>query len=222
MAFALAAVLAGCHSSRHVATGGSSGSAIVEVEKPQTGEEQRNTNVQAVSAKLKLKLEAGDKSISCGGTYRMLHDDVVQISLTYPILFVSMDVGKLELTRDSILLINKMGKQYCRASYDDIPALKKAGVDFFYLQRVFWGDAEGETNSFVDFSYADWTQLGDGRFPQEIAMTLKGDKASGYKMVFELSKVQDNPDWEMRLEIPSGYEEVSLDTVMSAITKLVK
>ncbi len=213
---ALTATLAGCHSSRHAQRGDTT---IVEGETATA----HGSEARGVSAKLKLTLEANGKSISCGGTYRLLRDDVVQISLTYSVFIVSVNVGTLELTRDNLLLIDRMGKRYCRMAYADIPELKAAGVDFDYLQRIFWGDAEGETNSYVDFTYGDWTQLGDGgRLPQKATVRLKGDKAQDYQIVLELSKVQEDTSWETRTDIPSGYEEVSLGTVMNAITKVAK
>ena len=63
-------------------------------------EQSQATNAKAVSAKMSLTLAAGSKQITCGGTYRLLRDDVIQFNLTYGVLFVSMNVGTLEITRD--------------------------------------------------------------------------------------------------------------------------
>ncbi|MCD7720997.1 MAG: DUF4292 domain-containing protein [Prevotellaceae bacterium] len=212
LAFTLA--LAGCRSSHNATQGGATGqSSLVN---------GRNTSVNSLTAKMKLSLEAGGKSISLGGTYRLLRDDVVQINLTYSVLIVSMNVGTMELTKDSILIIDRMEKRYCRVAYKQIAPLREAGVDFDYLQRVFWGDAADVTNKYVSWSYGSWLPLSDGQFPQELSLTLKDNNSKQYKATFTLSKVQETSDWDTRTSIPSGYEEVTGETVMKAIMSVAK
>ncbi|MCD8302349.1 MAG: DUF4292 domain-containing protein [Prevotellaceae bacterium] len=217
-ALAAGITLAGCRSSRHATssdTGGIAGTTTGG------GEGTRNTNVQAISAKMKLTLEAGGSSINCGGTYRLLRDDVVQINLTYSVFILSMNVGTLELTRDSVLLLDKVNKRYFKSAYSDVPLLRDSGVDFNYLQRFFWGEEAG-TNPYVDWSCGDWLSLSDGQFPQQAVITLKGKDASKYKATFNLSKVQETADWNSRTEIPSDYEEVTLQVVTKAIMSVTK
>ncbi len=190
--------------------------------KKSSSTQKRSTNVNAVSSKMNLKLEGGGKKVTCSGTYRLKRDDVIQINLVYTVLIVPLNVGTLELTRDSILLVDRMNKRYCRAAYSDVPELKKAGVDFDYMQRVFWGDDEKLKNEFVDCVYSDWTKLGSGKFPCGLAFTLKKAGSSGYKATFNLTKVQETSDWEPRTEIPSRYKAVPLKTVLNAIMSVAK
>ncbi len=218
VALAAGLTLAGCRSSRHATspdTGGASAAAAV------TAGGTRNTNVQAISAKMKLTLEAGGSSICCGGTYRLMRDDVVQINLTYSVFILSVNVGTLELTRDSVLLLDKVNKRYFKSAYNDVPLLRDAGVDFSYLQCFFWGEETG-TNPYIDFSYGDWLRLSDGQFPGQAIITLKGKDSDKYKATFSLSKVQETADWSSRTEIPKDYEEVTLQVVTNAIMNLAK
>ncbi len=187
-----------------------------------TKREVRSSSVQALSAKMNLKLQAGGKSINCSGTYRLKRDEVVQINLVYTVLVLPVNVGTLELTPDSILLIDRLNKRYCRVAYGDVPELKKAGVDFYYLQRVFWGDDEKVKNAYVSCTYDKWTKLSDGKFPQVIDFGLKSSGAAKYKATFDLSKIQETDKWETHTSIPSKYKSVSLKTVMNAIMSVAK
>ncbi len=210
--------LEGCRSSRHATKEKEENVSGTVV----SGLGEKITNVPGITSKLKLRLEAAGKGINCGGSCRLLRDDVVQIDITYSVFIVTVNVGTLELTKDYILLLDKMNKRYCRATYNEIPQLKAAGVDFNYLQNIFWGKAENKNNAYVNWAYVNWMQLSDGKLPQEMELTLKGDNASSFKATFELNKVQESTNWSNRTEIPSDYEQVSLSTVMNAIMKVAQ
>ena len=61
------------------------------------------TNVEAMTAKMNLKLESRGKSFSVGGTYRLKRNEVIQINLTYTMI-ITINLGTLELTPDYILV----------------------------------------------------------------------------------------------------------------------
>lgn len=92
--------------------------------------------VQTLTARIKMDIDAGLKELSVNGTLRMKRNDVVQLSLT----FLGMEVGRLEFTPSDVLVIDRFNKQYVRASYDQIGFLKKAGLDFYSLQALFWNE----------------------------------------------------------------------------------
>ena len=96
------------------------------------------------TAKVNLSLSSGSKSASVGGTLRMKRNDVIQLSLVSLGIF---EVGKLEVTPDYFMVIDKMGKQYLKASFENVPFLKKVGVDFYTLQSLFWDELFLLTNS---------------------------------------------------------------------------
>ncbi len=214
----LVVALEGCRSSRHATK-----EKVEEVAGTMvTGQAGNVADAQGVTAKLKLRLDVGGKGVNCGGSCRLLRNDVVQVDITYSVLFVTINVGTLELTKDYILLLDKMNNRYCRATYNEIPELKAAGIDFDYLQGIFWGETEGKKNAYVDWTYGNWTQLGNSKFPQEMTLTMNGKNASTLKATFEFSKLQESTDWKSRTQIPSDYEQVSLSSVTNAIMKVVK
>ena len=91
-----------------------------------------------LTANLDVTLNIGSKEISCDGRLRMKRDDVVQLSLTLPLL--GTEVGRLECTPDEVLIVDRINRQYCRAKYSDVRFLADAGLDFYSLQAVFWDE----------------------------------------------------------------------------------
>ena len=89
------------------------------------------------TAKMRLALSSGDKSVSIGGTLRMKRDDVIQLSL---VTFGILEVARIEMTPDYFMGIDKVGKQYVRAAFGDVPFFRSAGIDFYTLQALFWDE----------------------------------------------------------------------------------
>lgn len=93
---------------------------------------------QTLTARLSVAIAAGDKEISCNGTLKMKKNDVIQLSLTLPLL--GTEVGRLECTPTDVLMIDRFHKQYVRAKYADVDFLAQANVDFYALQALFWNE----------------------------------------------------------------------------------
>lgn len=90
-----------------------------------------------LTAKASIKLQAGEKSAGVSGTLRMKRDDVIQLSLAFLGL---MEVGRLEITPDYFLLIDRMNHQYVRVAYSLVPFFQQSGIDFHTFQSLFWGE----------------------------------------------------------------------------------
>lgn len=39
-----------------------------------------------------------------------------------------------------MMMVNRMGREYVKVDYADVPYLQQAGVDFYTLQALFWSD----------------------------------------------------------------------------------
>lgn len=89
------------------------------------------------TAKINLALSSGEKSVSIGGTLRMKRNDVIQLSLATLGIF---EVARIEMTPDYFMGIDKVGKQYVKAAYQDVSFFKSAGIDFYTLQALFWDE----------------------------------------------------------------------------------
>ncbi len=137
-------LIAACRSTSGVEkTSGSATSASTEA---YTQKVMANRSASPVlTAKLKLDVNLGGRSVSAGGQLRMKRDDVVQLSVT----FLGMEVGRMEFTAEEVLVIDRFNKQFVRAKYSDVGFLRDAGLDFYALQALFWNElfVPGEKNA---------------------------------------------------------------------------
>ena len=208
----LAVLLSACRSSRHATTDQTT---VVH-----TQPKLQASGANALAAKLDLSLEAGSKRVNVGGNYRLKRNEVVQINLTYTMLF-TISVGTMELTPDYILILDRINKRYCRIAYSDVPDLQRAGIDFDFLQRIFWGEAEPSPTKIISWTYDQWTDFGKGKFPGQICFTLSTGGKS-YKATLALSNLRESADWDTRTDISQKYTSVSFDTVMKALLNAAK
>lgn len=85
---------------------------------------------------LSFTLNTGSRNISVPGILHMRKDEVIRIQLLIPL--IRSEVGRIEFTKDYVLFIDRMHKQYVKASYNDVAFLKDNGINFYSLQALFW------------------------------------------------------------------------------------
>ena len=85
---------------------------------------------------LTFTLNDGRKDITVPGILRMRKDEVIRLQLLIPLL--RSEVGRIEFTKDYVLFIDRIHKQYVKASYDEVGFLRDNGISFYTLQSLFW------------------------------------------------------------------------------------
>ncbi len=147
-----AAAFASCRSTKNIESATTSSSAVTAPSSTESTAAAVVKNVAKnqvtktfLTAKVKVEIEGLGKSLSANGTLRMKRNDVVQLSVT----FLGMEVGRLEFTPQDVLIVDRLNKQYVRAAYSEVSFLKKANLDFYALQSVFWNElfVPGERNT---------------------------------------------------------------------------
>ncbi len=139
----LCLLLTACHNRKMAMNGGmAEGPSVVNTAEASMARIVENVNARRqteeyVTSKLNLKLMAGTKEASVGGSLRMKRNDVIQISL---VAFGIMEVGRLEMTPTTLLVMDRIGHQYVQVDYDEVPFLKEAGIDFYTFQSLFWDE----------------------------------------------------------------------------------
>lgn len=88
-----------------------------------------------VTSKIKLNVEMGSQKISLTGNLRMYRNDVIRLQL---MIFGLVEAGRFEFTKDEVLIIDRINKQYIKAPYRDIDFLRSSGINFYTLQALFW------------------------------------------------------------------------------------
>ena len=97
----------------------------------------QRTDKQCLTASAKVRITGvGAKDLSVNGQLRMRRNDVVRLSLR----FLGMEVGLLEFTPKDVLVVDRVNKQYVRASYSEVSFLRQAALDFYSLQSLFWNE----------------------------------------------------------------------------------
>lgn len=92
---------------------------------------------QCVTAKLKFSAKVGSQNISVGGSLRMKRDDVIRIQL---VALGIVEAGRLEFTRDYVLFMDRINKQYVKVPYEQVDFLAQSGINFYMLQSLFWNE----------------------------------------------------------------------------------
>lgn len=135
MLSSLALMLSGCRSTKNIA----------EVSPEHTAKAENIVDVlnarkiersKPLTAKLNLELQLGGKGVSVGGNLKMKKNEVIQLSVSA----FFMEVGRLEFTPDYMLVLDRMGKQYVKTTYNEVDFLKRSGLDFYSLQALFWNE----------------------------------------------------------------------------------
>ena len=119
------------------ATGVSRGAASSETQRIDFMRKVYDNEVYAksISSKIKFTINTGSKDLSVSGSLKMKKDEVIRIQLTP---FGLMEVGRLEFAKDYVILMDRINKEYVKASYADVGFLQKNGLDFYTLQALFW------------------------------------------------------------------------------------
>ena len=142
---AAALTLTACRSSKHAVAGSDSdvtaatpaaGSSTAEAAALVGRIQSNSQTADALTARLKMNLKSGSKTIDLGGSLRMKRNEVVQISLT----MLGFEVARMEFAPDGVLLIDRVNKQYVKAAYTDLSFLRQARLDFYALQAMFWAE----------------------------------------------------------------------------------
>lgn len=102
--------------------------------------EKVNNNVQTnrfITSKVKFTVEYDNQDIALTGNLRMKRDDVIRLQL---MAFGFVEAARLEFTKDYVLIMDRINKQYLKAPYNQIDFLRNSGINFFTLQGLFWNE----------------------------------------------------------------------------------
>jgi len=109
---------------------------------------------QYVTSKLKFSVEYGSQQMSLTGNLKMKRDDVIQLQL---MAFGFVEAARMEFTKDYVLIIDRINKQYLKVPYNYVDFLRNSGINFYTLQALFWnelfkpGQQAVDKKNFADF-----------------------------------------------------------------------
>lgn len=88
-----------------------------------------------ISSSIDFRIQGDGKDISVAGRIYMRKDEVIRIQLT-PLGLI--EVGRIELTPDYVLIVDRIHKEYIKADYHQVDFLRDNGLSFYSLQALFW------------------------------------------------------------------------------------
>ena len=130
---------------------------------------------QFITSKLKFSVEYGSQQISLTGNLKMKRDDVIQMQL---MAFGFVEAGRLEFTKDYVLIIDRINKQYLQVPYNYVDFLRNSGINFYTLQALFWNELFMPGYQSVDKAMNEFTT------------TINGDET-----IINLEKGKMNYSW---------------------------
>jgi len=128
-------------------------------------------STQYVTSKMKFTVEYGPQQVSLTGNLKMKRDDVIRLQL---MAFGFVEAARIEFTRDYVLIMDRINKQYLKAPYAHVSFLRNSGINFYTLQALFWNELFVPGREGVDQAALDRfaASLGD----DEVVISLEDGK----------------------------------------------
>ena len=116
-----------------------------------------------MTSKVKFSVEVGQQKLTLTGNLKMNRDDVIRLQL---MAFGFVEAGRIEMTKDYVLIMDRINKQYLKAPWMSVDFLRNSGLNFNTIQALFWNElfrpnqvsAEKETRD----SLASYSILANG------------------------------------------------------------
>ncbi len=113
-----------------------------------------------ITSKVKFSVEVGPQKLTLTGNLKMRRNDVIRLQL---MAFGFVEAGRLEFTKDYVLIMDRINKQYLKAPYRQIDFLRNSGLNFSALQALFWNELF-KPNQGSESVVIDKTKEGEGNF----------------------------------------------------------
>lgn len=130
--FILLFILAGCKSAKKVSTT-ETGSAKAHSEFF-TSMQDQSFRYETLSARLNVDLKLPGKNVSSRVDLKMVKDSAFQLSVQP---FLGIEVFRIELTPDSVKMLDRMNKRYVADNYANLKGQTPIEFNFYNLQALF-------------------------------------------------------------------------------------
>lgn len=174
--------LAGCKTSRH--SGALSEEAV------------------CLSSKVQLTVPHKDAVLTVNGTMKLkvvpFEEERVQISFQMPIL--RTEVARMEVTPDEILLVDRMGKRYVRATRKELKGVLPRKADFAHLKKLLYAASKPNGRKVLTGKELGIPSLEKGKI--------------------ELSNFSDKPFALPPTQLSQRYKEVELEEILEMLMDL--
>ena len=131
------AMVASCGSTRKDVNETPNAQAVVQKQEFLQKVSDNAQHARFVTSKVKFSVEVGSQQLTLTGNLKMKRDDVIRLQL---MAFGFVEAGRLEFTKDYVLVMDRINKQYLRVPYQQLDFMRNSGLDFYALQALFWNE----------------------------------------------------------------------------------
>lgn len=205
----MTAILAACGSSKKAAE-----KTELPVTKTETKTEKSKPAEQSVPeitvkrfvSDLEITVGMGRDSYTLGGKISMKRSEVMRINLTF---MGFIEVGIIEFSPDGILVVNRMGREYTRISYDGTDALVKNNITYDSIEKLAW------EKLYVDGGKKVNTVSLDNAIENLINSNLKDGKKVSVRI--DVGQPDTKRDFTTYTIVKSSYKEVPPQVLMARL-----
>ncbi len=205
----MTAILAACGSSKKAAE-----KTELPVTKTETKTEKSKPAEQSVPeitvkrfvSDLEITVGMGRDSYTLGGKISMKRSEVMRINLTF---MGFIEVGIIEFSPDDILIVNRMGREYTRISYDGTDALVKNNITYDSIEKLAW------EKLYVDGGKKVNTVSLDNAIENLINSNLKDGKKVSVRI--DVGQPDTKRDFTTYTIVKSSYKEVPPQVLMARL-----
>lgn len=172
---AIPLALASCGSSKKVATTTPQPTAeMLQKEQVLQSVIANSQTAKFITSKIKFQVQVGNQSLTLTGNLKMKRDEVIRLQL---MAFGFVEAGRIELTKDYVLIMDRINKQYIQAPYEHLSFLRNSGINFNTLQALFWNElfVPGQTEAVSDSLASRYETYIEG---DDMIISLTQDKMS--------------------------------------------
>lgn len=90
-----------------------------------------------LTSKVKFSMEVGQQKLTLTGNLKMRRQDVIRLQL---MAFGFVEAGRIEMTKDYVLIMDRINKQYIKVSWISVDFLRNSGINFNTIQSLFWNE----------------------------------------------------------------------------------
>lgn len=158
-----------------------------------------------LSAKLKLNANIKGKTFSAGGNLKIKRGEGLQISINA--LGGLIEVARIEMTPEKMLLIYRLGREYAEVRYSEIEAFRSLGLDYSMLEAILMNEVFAPGENILDKALAKMdVKAANG----EIILTTPRSRNMQYSFHIEQSSgslVLTRGDYNSSVSVDCNYAD---------------
>lgn len=158
-----------------------------------------------LSAKLKLNANIKGKTFSAGGNLKIKRGEGLQISINA--LGGLIEVARIEITPEKMLLIYRLGREYAEVRYSEIEAFRSLGLDYSMLEAILMNEVFAPGENILDKALAKMdVKAANG----EIILTTPRSRNMQYSFHIEQSSgslVLTRGDYNSSVSVDCNYAD---------------